>query len=318
MLLDGVMLLWFLQVALAVVFVAIDIQRTPEATVMKWGFVVITAFSGLFGALLYVLSCREPLPGTHELYVAAKWRQVIGSTMHCVAGDGIGILAAAVIGYVIGVQPWADLVIEYVLGFLFGWMVFQALFMKSMFGSYRESLKKTFMAELLSMNAVMGGMAAVMIPWMTNTMPHPTPTGPTFWFIMSLSLCAGFLVALPMNWWLVDRGLKHGMLTVRRDRQVPLAACVALAGATLSNSPATGAHADGHVPAPALEPSSEPAHTHADPAAHPPASAVSGGHDHHAMESATGRGGLAVMTVVSFLVLAAGVVVAGLFGHLTM
>ncbi|MGW4747757.1 hypothetical protein ACWEPZ_31595 [Streptomyces sp. NPDC004288] len=31
-----------------------------------------------------------------------------------------------------------------------------------------------------------------------------------------------------------------------------------------------------------------------------------------------GRGPLALMTVVSFLVLAAGVVVAGIFGHLTM
>ncbi|MEU5919966.1 DUF4396 domain-containing protein [Streptomyces sp. NPDC047141] len=315
MLLDGVMLLWFLQVALAVAFVAIDIQRTPEATVMKWGFVIVTAFSGLFGALLYVLSCREPLPGTHEQYVAAKWRQVVGSTMHCVAGDGIGILAAAVITYTLGVQPWAELTVEYLLGFLFGWTVFQALFMKSMFGTYRESLKKTFLAELLSMNAVMGGMTAVMIPWMTNTMPHPAPTGPTFWFIMSISLCAGFLVALPMNWWLVDRGLKHGMLTVRHDEPVPLAAGIALAGATLSD----GAPAPHHV--------SHAAHTGhtghaAEPVAPTPAeqhtAAATGGHDHHSMAPEVGRGPLALMTVVSFLVLAAGVVVAGIFGHLTM
>ncbi|MFD4261601.1 DUF4396 domain-containing protein [Streptomyces sp. NPDC058534] len=145
--LEGVMLLWFIQVVLGVLFVAIDIRTTPEATVMKWGFVIIIAFSGLFGALLYVLSCREPLPGTHELYVAAKWRQVVGSTMHCVAGDGIGILAAAVITSGIGLPMWADVLCEYGLGFLFGWTVFQALFMKSMFSSYRESLSKTFMSE---------------------------------------------------------------------------------------------------------------------------------------------------------------------------
>ncbi|MFG2874572.1 DUF4396 domain-containing protein [Streptomyces sp. NPDC048337] len=285
MLLEGVMLLWFLQVAISVVFVAVDIRRTPEATVMKWGFVVITAFSGLFGALMYVLSCREPLPGTHEQYVAAKWRQVVGSTMHCVAGDGIGILAAAVITYNLGLQPWAELLCEYVLGFLFGWMVFQALFMKDMFGGYRESMKKTFIAELLSMNAVMGGMTAVMNPWMTNTMPHPSPTGPTFWFIMSISLCAGFLVALPMNWWLVDRGLKHGMMTVRHMKPVPLAAGVALAGAALAGrqGPATAE-----------------------------------GHGHHTMKPGVGRRRLAVMTVVSFLFFAAGIVIAGIFGHLAM
>ncbi|TFV34398.1 DUF4396 domain-containing protein [Streptomyces sp. T1317-0309] len=160
MLVEGVMLLWFIQVVIGVLFVAIDIHTTPEATVMKWGFVIITAFSGLFGALLYVLSCREPLPGTHEQYVSAKWRQVVGSTMHCVAGDGIGILAAKVLTSGAGLPMWADVLCEYGLGFLFGWTVFQALFMKGMFGSYRTSLSKTFIAELLSMNAVMGGMTA--------------------------------------------------------------------------------------------------------------------------------------------------------------
>ncbi len=64
---------------------------------MKSGFVIVTALTGPVGAFLYVLGCREPLPGTHERYVAAKWRQVLGSTPHCVAGDGLGILAAAVV-----------------------------------------------------------------------------------------------------------------------------------------------------------------------------------------------------------------------------
>lgn len=186
-------------------------------------------------ALLYVLSCREPLPGTHEQYAAAKWRQVVGSTMHCVAGDGIGILAAAVITTGHGLPMWAGIVCEYAFGFLFGWTVFQTLFMKSMFGGYRESLKRTFISELLSMNAVMGGMTAVMVPWMTHDIAAMHPTGARFWFVMSIALCAGFVVALPMNWWLVDHGLKHGMMTVRRDSvPVPQAAVVALAGAALT------------------------------------------------------------------------------------
>ncbi len=32
---------------------------------------------------------------------------------------------------------------------------------------------------------------------------------------MSMALLAGFVVAYPINWWLVTRGLKHGLLTVR-------------------------------------------------------------------------------------------------------
>jgi hypothetical protein len=76
----------------------VDIHTTPESPVLKWAIVLITAYTGPFGAFLYVLGCREPLSGMHARYVAARWRQVLGSTMHCVAGDGIGILAGAVIG----------------------------------------------------------------------------------------------------------------------------------------------------------------------------------------------------------------------------
>ena len=83
--LNGVMLLWFLLTAMALGFVAIDIRSMPMSRVMKWGFVLLTAYTGPIGAFLYVLGCREPLPGLHERYIAARWRQVLGSTMHCTA-----------------------------------------------------------------------------------------------------------------------------------------------------------------------------------------------------------------------------------------
>src|SRR5215813_242778 len=150
--LDGVMLLWFVLTAASLLFVAIDIRNTPESPVLKWGFVLLTAYTGVVGAFLYVLGCREPLPGTHEQYVAARWRQVLGSTMHCVAGDGLGILAGAVIGSVLRLPEALHVALEYVLGFGFGLTIFQALFMKDMAGgSFRRSLHMTFAAEFLSM-----------------------------------------------------------------------------------------------------------------------------------------------------------------------
>jgi hypothetical protein len=62
---DGVVLLWFVLTALALLFVVYDIRTTPESPVLKWGFVLLTACTGVFGAFLYVLGCREPLPHTH-------------------------------------------------------------------------------------------------------------------------------------------------------------------------------------------------------------------------------------------------------------
>ena len=214
--LDGVMLLWFLLAAASLLFVAIDIRTTPESPVMKWGFVLLTAYTGVIGAFLYVLGCREPLPGTHEQYTAARWRQTLGSTMHCVAGDGVGILAGAVLASVLGITGPAEMILEYVLGFAFGWTIFQALFMRDMAGgSYGAALKSTFMSELLSMNLLMAGMMPTMMILRRYVPSADNPLTPNFWFVMSMGLLVGFIVAYPMNWWLVANHLKHGMMTVR-------------------------------------------------------------------------------------------------------
>ena len=216
--LDGVMLLWFMLTGMSVLFVAIDIRTTPEAVVLKWGFVILTLFTGPFGAFFYVLGCREPLPGTHEQYVSATWKQVLGSTMHCAAGDGLGIVAGAAIGSFLEFGPAAEIALEYLLGFGFGWAFFQAYAMRDMAGgSYRKSLEMTFIPEFFSMNVLMAGMLLVARSWMPAVEGSSSPVAPAFWFIMSIALLAGFVCTYPMNWWLVTRHIKHGMMTVRAN-----------------------------------------------------------------------------------------------------
>lgn len=212
---QGLFLIWFPLTALSLAFVALDIPKTPEATVLKWAFVILTAFTGPFGAFFYVLGCREPLKGLHTEYVSSPWRQVLGSTMHCAAGDGIGIIAGAVIAAIVELGGLADLALEYVLGFGFGWVFFQAFAMRDMYGgSFARSLRATFVPELLSMNLLMAGMVATMRVLMPLVEGASEPWRPGFWFVMSMAMIVGFAVAYPVNWWLVTRGLKHGMLTV--------------------------------------------------------------------------------------------------------
>jgi len=208
------MLLWFVLTAMSALYVAIDIRQVPEHPVLKWAFILFTLYAGPIGALLFVFGCRKYTPAEHARFVAARWRQVLGSTMHCVAGDGIGILAGAVIGAVVALPLFGEIVLEYVLGFAFGWTIFQALFMRDMAGgSYKRSLESTFIPELLSMNCLMGGMIPVMaLAWQGVSEAHD-PTHGLFWFRMSIALMVGAAVAYPMNWWLVARHLKHGMMT---------------------------------------------------------------------------------------------------------
>jgi hypothetical protein len=199
--------------------------------------VLLTAYTGVFGAFLYVLGCREPLPGLHERYVAARWRQTFGSTMHCVAGDGVGILTGAVLASGLGLAGPMEVVVEYVLGFGFGWTIFQALFMREMAGgSYSRSLTSTFFPELLSMNLLMAGMMPTVMAFRTQIASGTDPMTPAFWFVMSIGLLVGFIITYPMNWWLVANHLKHGMMTVRPAGMV---------GAMKNHDANAGAH---HVP----------------------------------------------------------------------
>jgi hypothetical protein len=136
--------------------------------------------------------------------------------MHCVAGDGVGILAGAVIASLFHFPKSADIVLEYALGFGFGWSIFQSLFMRGMAGgSYTRALSSTFFPELLSMNCLMAGMVPAMTLAMKSVPASHKPSEPAFWFIMSMALLVGFITAYPMNWWLVSRHMKHGMMTVR-------------------------------------------------------------------------------------------------------
>jgi hypothetical protein len=159
--------------------------------------------------------------------------------MHCVAGDGVGILTGAVLASVLGLAGPLEVVVEYVLGFGFGWMIFQALFMREMAGgSYARSLASTFFPELLSMNLLMAGMMPTVMALRMQIASGTDPMTAVFWFVMSIGLLVGFVITYPMNWWLVANHLKHGMMTVRPAGTV---------GAMKNHDTNAGAHNVPHV-----------------------------------------------------------------------
>jgi hypothetical protein len=64
---DVALALWFVLTALALAYVAWDaFTVTPQPVVMKQGRLLMTVYTELLGAVLYVLSCQEPEPGEHE------------------------------------------------------------------------------------------------------------------------------------------------------------------------------------------------------------------------------------------------------------
>lgn len=216
---DYFLVAWFVLAAASTAYVAWDqFHNNPEPVVMKWGFVLVTLYMGPLGLLIYVLADKEPHPGEHEEFIKPLWKQSIGSTIHCVAGDATGIILAATITAALGLPMWIDLIIEYLAGFAFGLLIFQSLFMKSMMGgTYWENVRKSFMPEFISMNLMMAAMAPVMsLLMMGRDMRAMDPTELVFWGVMSLGVIVGFAFALPVNAWMVAHKLKHGLMTERR------------------------------------------------------------------------------------------------------
>ncbi len=216
-LIDLTLWIWFSLTSMSVVYVAWDlIMRTPEMKVMKWGWVLVTLYIGPVAFIVYWFSCREPATGQHEKIIAPLWKQSVGSTIHCMAGDATGIIIAALVTSRLGLPMGVDAAVEYVAGFALGLLIFQALFMKDMLGgSYWNAVKVTWLPEWLSMNAVMAGMIPVMIIVMTKDIQAMEPFSLRFWGVMSMASLVGALLAYPVNWWLVKNGLKHGMGTER-------------------------------------------------------------------------------------------------------
>jgi hypothetical protein len=224
---DYFLLGWFTLAFASTLYVGIDQYRNnPEPAVMKWGFILVTLYTGPLGLLLYVLADKEPRPGEHEEFVKPLWKQGVGSTIHCVAGDATGIILAAVITASLGLPMWLDLIVEYIAGFAFGLFIFQSLFMQSMMGGgYWENVRKSFLPEFISMNFMMAAMAPVMsFLMMGRDMRAMEPTELVFWGVMSLGVMAGYTLAYPWNIWMVAEGLKHGLMTIRPEGQRDTAA----------------------------------------------------------------------------------------------
>ena len=92
--------------------------------------------------------------------------------------------------------------------------------MKQMMGgTYWENVRRTFLPEFISMNAMMAAMAPTMsFLMMGRDMRAMDPFELIFWGVMSLGVIVGFAFAYPFNVWMVSVKLKHGLMTVREAR----------------------------------------------------------------------------------------------------
>jgi len=201
---------------------ALNRHVTP---VLKGAWPIIVLFFSVVALALYFWTCRPPKIGSiqarsgderaqevHYRYVDKTWKKVVGSDIHCVGGDGLGIMSAMVVTRLLEFSFWPEFATEYLVGFLFGWIAFQAPAMHQMGETWPASFGKGGRAEFISMMTVMLGMGLIMRFVTLTVVGHPPkPDTAAFWGFAALGLMVGFVFTYPMNWWLVKIGWKHGM-----------------------------------------------------------------------------------------------------------
>lgn len=216
---DAFITAWFVLLVLSLAYVSWhNIFHNPVSWVQKLAWILVTAYTGVVGLVAYLLTCRTRKGKSHDESTKMTWQQGVNSEIHCVAGDATGIIVSAAIVFPLGLPNGVDLIIEYCSAFVVGLFIFQALMMIEMYqGNYLLAVKKTIFVETVSMNFIMMGMIPVMLLMMNVMADGDNPLSLNFWFIMGMATIAGSILAYPVNYWFVSRGLKHGCMTVGMD-----------------------------------------------------------------------------------------------------
>jgi hypothetical protein len=141
--------------------------------------------------------------------MTATWNAAIRATLHCLTGCAIGEVLGMVLGTAFGLSNLSTVVLSIVLAFLFGY----ALTMRGVLRAGvdpRTALRVAFAADTVSI-AVMELVDNTFVLAVPGAIDAGLDTG-LFWGSLAASLALAFLVATPVNKWMLGRGRGHAVV----------------------------------------------------------------------------------------------------------
>jgi hypothetical protein len=150
----------------------------------------------------------------HELHVHAEahgghgpWRTAFHSTVHCLTGCVIGEVAGLMIGVSLGFTPLATIALATGLAYLTGMTLGLVPVMRSQSIGLAAAFRIIWIGEVVSI----GVMELVMniVDYQMGGMSAPSIASWMFWRGILVAVPAGFIAALPVNYWLLKRNLKQ-------------------------------------------------------------------------------------------------------------
>jgi hypothetical protein len=139
---------------------------------------------------------------------AGRWRTAYRATLHCLTGCAIGEVLGFVIATALGWHDAASIALAVALAFVFGYgLTIGPLVQGGL--PFGRALRVALAGDTVSIvvmetvdNVVVLAVPGAMAAGLTDVL---------FWGSLALSLVIAFVVALPVNAWMIGRGLGHAM-----------------------------------------------------------------------------------------------------------
>ena len=193
-----------------------------KMSIMEWVWPITALYFGLIGLWAYwdigrsgskKQMNREKDHKSQKLY----WKTVFSGTTHCGGGCTLGDIIAEwgvfLTGFTLyGSNLLTEYIFDFILAFLLG-IIFQYFAIAPMRDlTFFEGIKAAIQADALSLIAfeigLFGWMALMRFVFFD---PPLEPNDPVYWFMMQIGMIIGFATSYPMNWFLIDKGIKEAM-----------------------------------------------------------------------------------------------------------
>lgn len=143
----------------------------------------------------------------HANHTASK-RMAASATLHCLIGCAIGEMIGVTIGTHFGFEVHYTILIAAILSFISGYTVSTWPLLRAKL-PFKKAFRLVFAADTLSIltMTIMDNLMMVIIPGaMDKDLTHPV-----YWLSRIVSLVAAFIVAFPVNIYLLKRGKGHAL-----------------------------------------------------------------------------------------------------------
>lgn len=136
----------------------------------------------------------------------STWRTAVSATLHCLTGCAIGEVLGMVLATWWGWSTWPSVFLAVALAFFFGYLLTMTSVLRAGL-AFGVAVQVALAADTVSIAVMEIVDNAVMV-----TVPGALNAGLgnwIFWASLVFSLAVAFVVTVPVNRWMIGRGLGH-------------------------------------------------------------------------------------------------------------